>query len=306
VFTIRRVDRSTALAVEPLGSKPKFWFKDSGNTWFLFKADDRGTGEDWAEVVAARLCALLGLPHVEYELAEEWNNEKAVFPGVVCPNMSPPPMSLVLGNQLLLERDPNYPKEQRFKVRKYTIEAVSSIVETLALPDSKWFSESPAALGNSLDVFVGYIMLDALIANQDRHHENWAAIRGRDELRLAPTFDHGAALARNLTDIERADRLGTKDRQRSVETFARRARSAFYADEGSAKPLATHEAFRLFASKAPTGTKYWVDRLTGIATETVRGILNEVPPQRMSPTTSEFTLKLLTTNRELILQDRTP
>ena len=304
MFAIRRVERSTALAVEPLGSKPKFWFTDADGTRFLFKADDRGTGEDWAEVVAARLCGLLGLPHVEYELAEEWNEGAFVLPGVVSPNMSPPPLSLVLGNQLLLERDPDYPKEQRFKVRKYTIDSVAAIVETLALPDSKWLSGPPAELGNSLDIFIGYIMLDAWIANQDRHHENWAAIRDNDELRLAPTFDHGAALARNLTDTERSDRLATADRRYSVQAFAKRARSAFYADEGAAKPLATHEAFRLFDSKAPYGTKHWLERLTGIATETVRGILDEVPPQRMTPTTSEFTLKLLTANLELLLQDR--
>ena len=303
MFAIRRIERSTAFAVEPLGSKPKFWFTDEGDKRFLFKADDRGTGEDWAEVVSARLCVLLGLPHVEYELAEEWNEGAFVLPGVVCPNMSPPPLSLVLGNQLLLERDPDYPKEQRFKVRKYTIDAVSSIVETLALPDSQWMPERPGELGNSLDVFVGYIMLDAWIANQDRHHENWAAIRG-NELQLAPTFDHGAALARNLTDDERADRLRTKDKRRNVQAFAQRARSAFYADQSSAKPLATHEAFRLFAGKAPNGTKYWVNRLTEIETDAVRGILEEVPAQRMSPTTCEFTLNLLVANREHLLRDR--
>lgn len=62
-FSIRRVDRIRAQAVEMLGSKPKFWFSD-GDRRLLFKADDRGTGEDWAEVVACRLCELLGLPHV--------------------------------------------------------------------------------------------------------------------------------------------------------------------------------------------------------------------------------------------------
>ncbi len=56
-FPIRRVDRSQAQAVEPLGSKPKFWFRE-GDRRLLFKAEDRGTGEDWAEVVACHLCGL--------------------------------------------------------------------------------------------------------------------------------------------------------------------------------------------------------------------------------------------------------
>jgi len=44
-FPIIPVDRSRSQSVEPLGSKPKFWFRD-GERRLLFKAEDRGTGED--------------------------------------------------------------------------------------------------------------------------------------------------------------------------------------------------------------------------------------------------------------------
>ena len=71
---------------EPLGSKPKFWFRE-GERRLLFKADDRGTGEDWAEVIASHLCDLLGIPHVEYELAQEFDKDIPVRPGVICENM---------------------------------------------------------------------------------------------------------------------------------------------------------------------------------------------------------------------------
>jgi hypothetical protein len=56
-FPIRPVDRNCAKAVETLGSKPKFWFQE-GEKRLLFKAEDRGTGEDWAEVVSCHLCGL--------------------------------------------------------------------------------------------------------------------------------------------------------------------------------------------------------------------------------------------------------
>jgi hypothetical protein len=103
-FPVHKVDRNQAQAVERLGSKPKFWFRE-GDHRLLFKAEDRGTGEDWAEVVACHLCSLLGLPHVEYELAEEYDGGQYLRPGVVCANMAPPPLALVLGNQLLLALD---------------------------------------------------------------------------------------------------------------------------------------------------------------------------------------------------------
>jgi hypothetical protein len=53
-FPILKVDRSRAQAVEPIGSKPRFWFRE-GSRKLLFKADDRGTGEDWAEKITCEL-----------------------------------------------------------------------------------------------------------------------------------------------------------------------------------------------------------------------------------------------------------
>ena len=55
-------------SLEYLGTKRKFWFT-RGENRFLFKAEERGTGEDWAEKVVCELAGLLGLPHVNYELA---------------------------------------------------------------------------------------------------------------------------------------------------------------------------------------------------------------------------------------------
>ncbi len=226
-FSIRRVDRSLSQSVEPLGSKPKFWFRD-GKRRLLFKADDRGTGEDWAEAIVCGLCSLLGLPHVDYELATECDGDQDIRPGVVCDNMAPPPISLVLGNLLLLTLDPEYPKEQRFKVKQHTVEAVTEALATLKVPSDLWMKGTTTEIESALDVFVGYVMLDAWVANPDRHHENWGALSDDDGLRLAPTFDHGAALARNLLDSEREERLVTKDRNRTIEAFIERGRSAFY------------------------------------------------------------------------------
>src|SRR5436853_1744986 len=109
MFKTQRVDRQAAEAVEPLGSKRKFWFTHDRKR-MLFKAEERGTGEDWAEKIAAELCRRIGLPHVEYEPAEEYDGNVYRQPGVVCPHCAPPPLSLILGNQLLVAHDPAYPR----------------------------------------------------------------------------------------------------------------------------------------------------------------------------------------------------
>jgi hypothetical protein len=300
-FPIMRVDRSRSQSVEPLGSKPKFWFRE-GERRILFKAEDRGTGEDWAEMVACHLCALLGLPHVTYELAAEYDGQLYIRPGVICENMARKPIVLVLGNQLLLAADPQYPQSQRFKVRQHTVDAVSDIVTQLAPPAAEWMQSVPAGVQSALDVFTGYVMLDAWIANQDRHHENWGALWDGNVLQLAPTFDHGAALARNLLDEERAERLATKDQNRTLAAFAARGRSAFYGSQADSRPLGLLDAFGRFASKAPQTARAWLERLRNVKRDRMKAILEQIPQHRMSDTAQRFTLELLVANQLRLLK----
>lgn len=300
-FPIRRVDRSRSQSVEPLGSKPKFWFRD-GNRRLLFKAEDRGTGEDWAEVVSCHLCGLIGLPHVEYELAAEYDGEQYIRPGVICENMARKPLGLLLGNQLLLAVDPQYPTAQRFKVRQHTVEAVSGIVSGLSPPPDNWMTGVPGGVSSALDVFAGYVMLDAWIANQDRHHENWGALSKDSAVQLAPTFDHGAALARNILDEEREERMTTKDRNRTIAAFAEKGRSAFYGSAADQRALELRKAFRLFSSLVPSAAVAWLDRLRAVNQDDISAILESVPLARMSPTCKRFTLELLLANKRRLLE----
>ncbi|MEX0792045.1 MAG: hypothetical protein WD045_02845 [Pirellulaceae bacterium] len=300
-YPIRKVERSQAKAFEPIGSKPKFWFRE-GPRELLFKADDRGTGEDWAEKITCELCRLLGLPHVEYELATEVRDGSDFLPGVVCENMSPRPTNLALGNELLFEIDPGYPREKRFKVRQHTVDNVLEIVTTLDPPEAPWMRHVPTEINSALDVFVGYVLLDAWVANQDRHHENWAAIRDGDVLRLAPTFDHGAALARNLLDSEREERLATKDRNRTMAAFVRKGRSAFYGSREAKRPLELKSAWQAFASHASGAAKAWLDRLRAIEADQTAEIIDQVPASRMSAISKSFTIKLLEANQQRLLE----
>lgn len=58
----------------------------------------------------------------------------------------------------------------------------------------------------AFDQFALYLVLDALVAGQDRHHENWAVARlSGSAPRLAPSFDHGNGLGFTEGE-EQADR----------------------------------------------------------------------------------------------------
>lgn len=38
---------------------------------------------------------------------------------------------------------------------------------------------APEGIETAQDLFIGYILLDALIGNGDRHHENWGFVTSR-------------------------------------------------------------------------------------------------------------------------------
>ena len=222
---------------------------------------------------------------------------------MVCESCADEQFSLVLGNQLLLERDPNYPGQggHKYAVREHTIDAVSEVLATLEPPPDKWVQKVPAGIETALDVFAGYVMLDAWIANQDRHHENWAALRDGNTLRLAPTFDHVASMARNISDKEREERLGSRDRNRQIPQFVRRATSAFYSDTASAKPMSTVEAWKAFTRKAPTAVEVWRKKLGRVDRKQVKQLMAEVPLDRMSHICQDFTLQLLMENQRRLM-----
>lgn len=299
-FPIQQLQQSRATQFEPLGTKPKVWIDGDA---YLFKGEVRGTGADWAEVVAARLCKLLGLPHVEYDLAVFFAGERILQRGVVCANMAPGDQELVLGNQLLLDIDKAYPSEERWKVRQHTVKAVCHALNHVAGPASTWADEAPEGVAGAIGFFIGYVMLDAWIANQDRHHENWGLIWDPlvRELRLAPTFDHGAGMACILTDEARQRHLTTRDRNDTVEAFCGRARSGFYADVSNRRTLGAIEAYQQFAAKSPEAASAWLGRLQAVTDDMIWGILREVPSDLMPPVCREFTCRLLTINRERIL-----
>ncbi len=299
MYPIITVDPASEEVLEPLGSKPKYWFTDNDGRRVLFKAEKRGTGEDWAEKIASELAALLDLPHVPYDLAVELGTGTI---GVVCETCAPSPVMLVLANELLVSRDPAYPAGgPKYKVKAHAIEAVFEVLQGLGPPPPTWCAGTPHGITSAVDVFVGYSLLDAWIANTDRHHENWGALRMNTELLLAPTFDHGAALARNLDDADRANRLATKDKRRQVPAYAHKARSALYETATSSRPLSTVAAWTAMASRAPDAANMWLQQLSNIADKAVEQVVADVPPHRMTDVSRKFTLTLLAENRRRLL-----
>ena len=158
-----------------------------------------------------------------------------------------------------------------------------------------------AAVETARDVFVGYLMFDAWIANQDRHHENWALVVTPEATYLAPSFDHASSLGSGETDADREDRLTTRDTQRSVERYVERARSAFYASSSSERPLLTLEVFREAGKLRPKAADAWLERLRQVSPQDVACIFDQIPLDRITSVASRFAQKMLELNRQRLL-----
>lgn len=160
----------------------------------------------------------------------------------------------------------------------------------------------PKPITDAAGVFVGYLMLDALVSNQDRHHENWGVILLSEEgVFFAPTFDHASSLGRNETDEARIDRLITRDKGRSVEAYVARAKSAFYATFSSTMPLTTLDAFREAAKLRPKAADYWLRQLANIDNAAYKYILMEVPDSEISVPARDFAARMMEVNVTRIL-----
>ena len=138
--------------------------------------------------------------------------------------------------------------------------------------------------------------------NQDRHHENWGLVLTKDgSVHLAPSYDHASCLGRIETDIEKHERLTTKDRQRTVEYYIRKASSAFYAAPTSKKPLSTLDAFRAAARSRPAAALTWLKRLEAVSQDQTEQILRQVPQDRISEVSVYFAQRMLELNRNRLL-----
>jgi hypothetical protein len=274
---------------EQLGSKRKFWFRHADDELWLFKYARPNTGEHWAEKLAAEIAGALQLPHAQVELARFEGTWGAMTRDFTFEGRS----GLVHGNELLTELDPAYPATKTYRVRAHTLSAVQAVL-------GQDFIAAPAAPGvpagfTPFDVFVGYLLLDALIGNTDRHHENWGILLQSSLPRsaeLAPTYDHASSLGRELTDAVRQRKYRARIGQYVVEKYLERARSALFATPESPRPMGPLESFRAAAERAKRAGQHWLGQLR-THQAAVHAAVHAVPEAAMSGEARAFSAQLL-------------
>lgn len=148
----------------------------------------------------------------------------------------------------------------------------------------------------AFDQFCGYLVLDALVANRDRHEENWGVLRDPSgRLSLAPSFDHGNSLAFNVTDDYRRRQL---ERDPTLTSWCRHGcADRFEAGREITLVDFAHQALR---RATPESTDLWLDRLGNITSQDWADAIDPIP--EMSGVCRTFCLQLLSTNQRRLLR----
>jgi hypothetical protein len=217
--------------------------------------------------------------------------------GVVTRRFTADGFDLVHGNELLAERDPDYPAAGARYVRtqEHTIDAVrSAMAADVGIP-LNW--NAPEGIETPADVFGGYLLLDAWIGNTDRHHENWGLVVNLAEGHryLAPTFDHASSLGAHHEDATRARRLESADPAFRVEGYVERARSALYSKAGERHPMTPLAAFRTWCEHATCDP--WLQRLDAADDGRLAELIGRVPESEMSGPAKAFAHAILRRNK---------
>lgn len=311
VYDISEVEQ---IDFEQMGTKSKFWYKDELGDLYLFKAtlstdkygnDIQRFGEDWAEKIACEISKLLNIPCANYELATFRGQAGVITKNIVATNEN-----MLTGNTLLTHLDNILSKQKLVPIPKMEESKLTNenhIISRISVCLSNFVINKPIGwnsldnIKNAEDVFIGYLMLDALISNQDRHNQNWGMIYSPDNRTyLAPTFDHAASLGRNESDENRKKRLKTKDKGQSISTYVNRAKSQIYNKNG--QKLKTIDAFYIYGfAFATEASLSWIKILKSIEIESIKEIVNRVPDSIMSKLSKEFSIQIILENRKRLI-----
>lgn len=303
-----RVDVShwEVLSVEQSGSSISTWLLDpDGETRWLHKdttIPDNGVeqGEDWSEVVSTQVARLLGLPCAETRLCLRDGRR-----GSLSRNVRPDGFDLNEG-VVALERcvdvvdyfphtegvpgvDPSRPAVRR---PGHSLRNIQTALRDVLPPT---IFEGPEGL-SGFDIFAGYLVLDAMIANPDRHEQNWAVLTPQltsASEQLAPTYDHAGSLGYNLRD-DRRERLLMDSA--ALARWARKGTAHRFEHEPPAASLVDHAVAALAMANA-RARRYWTLQVNDADVSGIAEALEQQAVPEMSEAASTFAVSLLRINK---------
>ena len=192
-----------------------------------------------------------------------------------------------------------YDINRRFYQRDHNIRNIAAaMAELMAIqsrnPIPRW--------DHALEQLVSYALLNGLVGNTDRHHENWMIAYvvhfGAEFVEIMPSYDHASSLGRELTDERRRRILESH----AVRRYLERGRGAVYVDSRRKRAPSPLRPARLLCRWIPEFTTRTLDRIHDLSEADIRTAVKRVPPAFMSDVAKEFARQVIMTGRQELLR----
>lgn len=283
-YPILTIQPEWVLEDEAMGSKEKFWFRqlDADADW-LFKYPQPNTGQHWAEKIAAEIAEELEILHAKVDLALYGGVQ-----GSATESFAREGRELYHGNQVLAGQVLGYDPSKKFRQSSHTLANIFAALDRVfRRPETATAAKTRIA---------DYLVLDALIGNTDRHHENWGILvkrtpRGMTGM-IAPSFDHASSLGRELLDDTQGKCRVRILRENRIGLYAENAPGAIYWDEGDKRAISPLELVRRAALLHPDLVRRAFALLDKLERESLERIVGRIPAGWMSDAARQFAIEL--------------
>lgn len=146
--------------------------------------------------------------------------------------------------------------------------------------------EKSESVRDGADVFVGYLMFDDLIANNDRHGGNWeVGIDNRGNKYLAPVYDNGASFGCDFGSFVYDNKTPQQYSTEIVSMFG----------------VSTNETYQEAARIRPQAARYWQERLSRRSPNDFVTLFDRIPANQINDKAKNYALELLDYNQSKIL-----
>ena len=329
------------IGLESRGTRRKFWIfipeeqiaPHERNLWLL-KFPRRNTGEHWAEKVAAEVGHLIGVDCARVELAE-CDGELATISESFDPDnwyelyeyhvderdligddyLSPTDLVrstdvdqinvdgsiFIPGSEILASKIEGYDTSPtaRFRQRDHNVSnIIRAVKETINGEDD----QASQDLDRVLNSLASYAILDGLIGNMDRHHENWEikdeVLNGVRRFSAAPSYDHASSLGRELVDEKRKLILDSD----GVLNYVKRGHGGVFGEEQQSRAPSPLEIAKFISQRWPTITQSTLQSISEVPDTEFRGVIDRVPTEFMSNVAKEFPYQIIVTRKTELLK----
>lgn len=278
----------TRAEAEPSGENENWWFIAPDDSRWMFKANPikRSSNVNSAELVASQIAPLVGIPAAEVRLAEYLGEIGCVSRNV----KSHPRNQLTHAAVFISEYETDFDPKAKRGIG-HSLENIAQLLSGTGAPIGREQQGRSASFW-----FAGYLVFDALIANQDRHSENWAIEIDAGGLpHLAPSYDHGTSLG--IVNRNEDKLPGLLLSQERLAAFVGRARGNRF--EGCAKVSLVDVAARFCNMIEPSAAIHWGQQVGALDLNKVDEI---VASSKMSPPNDKLAIEIIRLNKERLLR----